>query len=322
MSHLSKVLIATPEGELSIDELRTRFPEITFVQADGERVQEEIGDATAVVCWRLSQEALTNGEQLQWIHVPAAGIEQILRVPGLVERNVLVTNGSGTSAPNMAERTLGLMLAFGSRLPWLQRSQEHRAWREWGALEGVFELTEQTLVIVGLGAIGTEIAKRAKPFGMRVIGVQRTSSSDLPAYVDERVTIDELDSALAQADHVVNSLPSTPSTRRLFNAGRFAAMKPGAHFYNMGRGTTVNTQDLIEALQSGHLAGAGLDVTDPEPLPKESPLWGLENVIITSHTSGHSPKMLERRFDLLCENIRRYQAGETLINIVDQAHGY
>ncbi|MGI8486850.1 MAG: D-2-hydroxyacid dehydrogenase, partial [Thermomicrobiales bacterium] len=199
---------------------------------------------------------------------------------------------------------------------------EHHAWREWGALEGVFELTDQTLVLAGLGAIGLEIARRAKPFGMHIIGVRRTDSSELPANVDEIVTIAELDSVLARADHVVNSLPFTPATGKLFDADRFAATKQGAHFYNLGRGTTVDQLALIEALESGHLGGAGLDVTDPEPLPETSPLWDMENVIITSHSSGHSPRMLQRRYDMLCENIRRYLAHEEMLNVVDQSHGY
>lgn len=320
---LAKVLIAMPMEELSIGALQSRFPGIVFVQAEGEKdVNSEIGDATAVVCWSLSTDALAKADHLRWMHVPAAGVEQILRIPGLVERKLLITNGSGISAPNMAEHTLALMLAFGRRLPWLQRSQEHHAGREWGALEGVFELTDQTLVLVGLGAIGSEIAKRAKPFGMHVIGVRRTKSTELPANVDELVTLDELDAVLARADHVVNSLPFTPVTGKLFDAARFAATRQGAHFYSLGRGTTVDQPALIDALEAGHLGGAGLDVTDPEPLPESSPLWGMENVILTSHSSGHSPKMLERRYEMLCENIRRYLANEEMLNVVDQSQGY
>ena len=319
---LSKVLIAMPMEELSIDALETRFPGVVFVQAEDDSIDNDIVDADAIVCWSLSAEAFAKADRLQWMHVPAAGVEQILRIPGLAERKLLITNGSGISAPNMAEHTLALMLAFGRRLPWLQRSQEHHAWREWGALDGVFELTDQTIVLAGLGAIGSEIAKRAKPFGMHAIGVRRTETSELPANVDEVVTIADIDFVLARADHVVNSLPFTPATSKLFDADRFAAIKQGAHFYNLGRGTTVDQAALIEALESGQLGGAGLDVTDPEPLPETSPLWDMENVIITSHSSGHSPKMLERRFEMLCENVRRYLSGESMLNVVDQTQGY
>lgn len=321
-SGLTRILIAMPMEELSVDDLHARFPNVSFVQADTETVHDEIGDATGIVCWSLSAESFELGKQLQWIHVPAAGVEQILRLPGFADRDLLLTNGSGSSAPNMAEHALALMLAFGRRLPWLQRSQEERSWKQWGALDGVFELTDQTLVLVGLGAIGLEIAKRAQPFGMHVIGVRRSMSTELPANVDETATLADLDAVLARADHVVNSLPFTSSTEDFFEVGRFAAMKQGAYFYNLGRGTTVNQQHLIAALESGHLSGAGLDVTDPEPLPEESPLWGMENVILTSHSSGHSPKMIERRYELLCENIRRYLVNEPMINVVDQAHGY
>lgn len=321
-SGLAKVLIAMPIEELSADYLHERFPGVSFVQADDATVPDEIGDATAIVCWSLSADAFERGESLQWVHVPAAGVEQILRLPGFVERDLLLTNGSGASAPNMAEHALALMLAFGRRLPWLQRSQEQRTWRQWGALDGVFELTDQTLVLVGLGSIGLEIAKRVQSFGVHVIGVRRSNSSELPANVDEIVTLADLDSVLARADHVVNSLPFTSSTKDFFDAGRFSAMKQGSYFYNLGRGKTVNQRHLIEALESGHLGGAGLDVTEPEPLPEDSPLWGMANVILTSHSSGHSPRMIGRRYELLCENIRRYLVGEPMINVVDQTHGY
>lgn len=322
-SDARKILMTIPVHEDVIAQLREQSPDVTFVHAENEAVfAAEIADATAVIGWHLSADMLARAKRLEWIHNAGAGVEGILRMPGFRERDITLTNSSGVSAPNMAEHAMAMMLAFARRLPWLQRSQEARAWREDNALAGIFELTGQTVVIVGMGAIGQELARRAHAFDTHVIGVRRHVSDDLPAGVDEEVAIEELNAALARADHVVDTLPATPSTQGFFDATRFASMKPGAYFYNLGRGTTVEQDDLIAALESGHLAGAGLDVTDPEPLPVDSTLWAMENVIITGHTSGRSPRQPERLAALVRENVRRYVAGEDLLNVVDQSHGY
>jgi len=265
---------------------------------------------------------LDRAERLHWYHMGAAGVEQVINQEGFRDRNLTLTNSSGIAAPNMAEHAMALMLAFARMLPTLERSQRERHWQDWEAGLKSFELGGQTVVLAGLGAIGQEIAQRAKAFGMRVIGVRRSAGGEVPAHVDEVVAIEALDAALAQADHVINTLPFTPDTAKLFDADRIAAMKPGAYFYNLGRGTTVDEPALIAALESGHLAGAGLDVTDPEPLETDSPLWAMENVIITAHTSGNSPMVRERLTELCIEQIRRYRAGERLLNIVDQTQGY
>jgi len=318
-----KILVTIPADEHLMAQLRELSPNLAVVSADNDAdIAAEIGDATAVIGWHLSADMLARAKRLEWIHNAGAGVEGILRMPGFRERDILLTNSSGVSAPNMAEHAMAMMLAFARRLPWLQRSQEDRAWREDNALAGIFELTGQTVLIVGMGAIGRELARRAHAFDMHVISAHRHVSKDLPAGVDEEVAIEDLNAALARADHVVDTLPATQSTRGLFDASRFASMKRGAYFYNLGRGATVNQGDLIVALESGHLAGAGLDVTEPEPLPAGSPLWAMENVIITGHTSGRSPRQPERLAALVRENVRRYVAGEDLLNVVDQTHGY
>jgi phosphoglycerate dehydrogenase-like enzyme len=157
---------------------------------------------------------------------------------------------------------------------------------------------------------------------MTIVGVRRSSGDDLPDHVDNLVQIADLDGVLPSADHVISSVPHTEETVGMFDAARFAKFKDGARFYNVGRGTSVIQPDLVSALISGKLSGAGLDVTDPEPLPAGDPLWRAPNVIITGHTSGATPKFEERLFALFGENIRRYVNGEELLNVVDQVRGY
>lgn len=263
---------------------------------------------------------LTAGKSLEWLHQRGAGIDHIA-TPRLVASDVLLTNGSGTHAPNIAEHVLGLMLAFARQLPALIRAQQERRWQTPAARQ-IFELSGQTLAIVGLGAIGSALAGRATALGMKVIGVRRSDGAELPPNVELMVGIDAIDTLLPLADHVVITLPLTAETRGLFSAPRLAAMKPGAYLYNVGRGGTVDHAALLAALRSGHVAGAGLDVTEPEPLPGDSPLWAEPNVVITAHSSGHTPRSFERYQRLLLENLRRFVHGEILLNVVDKRLGY
>jgi phosphoglycerate dehydrogenase-like enzyme len=175
---------------------------------------------------------------------------------------------------------------------------------------------------VGIGEIGRAVAQRAAAFGLRVNGLRRRAGELPPAGFDTVFAIGDFHSALAEADHVAVTLPSTSHSRGLFDAAAFAAMKPGAVIYNVGRGPVIDTAALIAALESGHLSGAGLDVTDPEPLPADSPLWDMENVLITAHTSGATPRYWERQADLIAENIRRIQRGDVPRNLVDLEAGY
>ncbi|MGB3328100.1 MAG: D-2-hydroxyacid dehydrogenase [Thermomicrobiales bacterium] len=318
---LRKIVILIPNAEPMRERLLDAFPQID-VAIGNPKVPADIADADMVIAWWLSEDGLAAAKRLRWLHVGAAGVEQILEVPGFRERSLILTNSSGISAPNMAEHAIALMLGFARKFPSLYRSQAERHWQDWDAGHNTFEIGGQTVVLVGLGAIGQAIAVRARALGMHVVGVRRTADGATPDGVDEVVALADLDSALGRADHVINSLPDTLQTSRMFDAQRFAAMKPGAYIYNLGRGTTIDHEAMIAALESGHLAGAGLDVTDPEPLNEDSVLWGMPNVFITAHTSGNSPMVRERLIDLCVEQVRRYVAGEALLNVVDQAEGY
>jgi phosphoglycerate dehydrogenase-like enzyme len=298
------------------------FPDVEFIGGDKDALPGGIERAEAAAIGQGTSIAslLEAAPSLRWLHNRGAGVEQLL-TPALVDSPVVLTNGSGNHASNIAEHVLALVLAFARDLPALIRAQADRHWRKPQAGR-VFELTGQTLVIVGLGAIGQALATRAAALGLKVIGVRRSPAADLPAGVQRVSTLDGLDAALAEADHVAITLPLTPDTQRLFDARRIAAIKRGAYVYNIGRGPIVDQQALLDALRSGHLAGAGLDVTEPEPLPESSPLWSEPTVVITAHSSGLTPHSFERYQALLTDNLRRFQRGEPLRNVVDKRLGY
>jgi phosphoglycerate dehydrogenase-like enzyme len=311
-------------GPEQLQPFRAALPGVEFlVPRDGKSLPAGIERAeAAAISWDGPpiDDILAAGKKLRWLHQRGAGIDRIA-TPRLIASDIVLTNGSGNHAPNIAEHVLGLMLAFARRLPALIRAQQEHRWQSPSARE-VFELSGQTLAIVGFGAIGSALAERAAALGMEVIGVRRSPGATLPPNVRRMAGIADIDAVLALADHVVVTLPLTAETRGMFSSARLAAMKPGAYLYNVGRGGTVDQEALLEALRSGHVAGAGLDVTEPEPLPADSPLWAEPDVVISAHSSGHTPRSFERYQRLLLENLQRFVRGETLQNVVDKRLGY
>ena len=331
---LHTVVIAMSVPEAVLSGFRAEFPEIRFIvpgetTADDDDsvteratpTEDDLKDADGVIGWELPAHLLAAATRLRWMHAAGAGVERY-ELAQIAARGVMLTNSSGVSAPNMAEHVLGMMIALTRRFPRLLRAQTRREWRDEATHREVGELQGQTVLIAGIGEIGCAVAQRAAAFGMRVNGLRRRADASPPAGFDQVFAIENLPAALADADHVVITLPNTPRSRGLFDAAAFAAMKPGAAIYNVGRGTVIDTTALIAALESGHLGGAGLDVTDPEPLPEDSPLWDMENVLITAHTSGATPRYWERQADLIADNIRRIQRGEAPRNLVDLEAGY
>jgi phosphoglycerate dehydrogenase-like enzyme len=274
-------------------------------------------DATIGVC---SAEVLAQAKQLQWIQWPAAGVERCVQQPLMRERHLLLTNLQRTMGPSMAEHVLGMMLVLSRHLDYFLKEQQQAHWVKDNAPH-LADLEGRTVLVVGLGGIGTEVARRAHAFGMRVIAT-RASGRTGPDYVSYVGLPDELLKLAKDADFVVNCAPLTPQTTGIFNREFFASLKPGAYFVSVGRGRSTVTADLIAALNSGKLAGAGLDVVDPEPLPSDSPLWRAPNVIITPHVSADTPLVAEQRTALLRENLRRYVAGEPMLSVVDIERGY
>src|SRR5215210_5290782 len=253
---------------------------------------------------------------LRWVQGSMAGAGEVAQKADLGDTDVVVTTASGIYSGPLAEFVLMAMLQHAKELDHLRSDKAGKIWRQ-GA---VGTLENKTLCVVGMGSIGRAIAGRARPFGMRVVGVKRTVRDDEAwDYADALYPTAELQSALGEADYVVFTLPGTPETRRLIDAETIAAIKQGAYFANVGRGTVVDEAALVEALRSGHLSGAALDVFEVEPLPEESPLWDLDNVIISAHTTDVVPELINAaQTDLFCENLRCDLAGEELINVLDK----
>jgi phosphoglycerate dehydrogenase-like enzyme len=247
-------------------------------------------------------------------------VDRIL-TPRLRQSDIVLTNGAGTNSLPIAEHVLALIFAFARQLPELARSQAKHQWQR-PSPKKFFTVQGQTLAVLGLGAIGQTLAAKAHLLGLRVLGVRRNPDGKTFAGVDRIYGIEALDEALAQAHHVAICLPLTEATRGLFDGERFARFRDGAFLYNIGRGPIVDHAALERALVSGKLGGAGLDVTAPEPLPPDSPLWAHPNVIITNHSSAGSQGNAERSFHLFSDNIRRALQDEPLRNVVGKDRGY
>lgn len=316
---LKKVVFSYELEQSLLAAVREALPGTSVVVAEKDALQSEIAGAQLVIGGRIHDDALANAADLVWQHVTWAGVESIIS-DTLKDRGIVLTNSRGVSAPNMAEHVLAMMLALGRAIPHFVRNQDERKWADGNKRPPFSELAGTTVVLLGTGAIGRETAKRLRSFGCRIIGARRRPVS--MEEFDDVIGFDDLPDFLGQTDHVVSSLPMTPHTKKLFSADLIREMKPGAYLFNIGRGGTVDQDALIEALENGHLGGAGLDVTDPEPLPKDSPLWSMPNVLITGHTSGGSPNVAGRVRGVLLENLRRYQNGDELLNVIDLDQGY
>lgn len=261
-------------------------------------------------------------ENLTWVQNFYVGVDRCASNEKLLNGNVLLTNTSAIPGPGMAEHTMAMMLMLTKKLHVFYQQQQSAVWKRLPEPEKqVMEVNGKTMLVVGLGGIGRQIAKRAHGLGMRVTAIRNSSRSG-PDYVDYVGLPDELSKLSKEADVVVNITPLTTATTGLFDREFFRNMKPGAYFINMGRGKSVVTADLIEALNNHEIAGAGVDVTDPEPLPSDHPLWKASNIIITPHNSAPSDQMLERFWILVRENLRRYVSGEPMLNVVNLQRGY
>ena len=255
--------------------------------------------------------------KLRWVQASIAGAGEVAKKAGLVETDIVVTTASGVYSGSLAEFVVMAMLQHAKGLERLRRDKAERAWRP----AYVDTLEGKTLCIVGIGNIGRAIAGRARPFGMRILGVKRTVHDEDPArnHADALYGTDRLHEALAEADYVAVTLPGTPETYHLVDEEAIRSMQKGAYFVNVGRGAAVDERGLVEALREGHLSGAALDVFEVEPLPRESPLWELDNVIISPHSTDNLPGLTNRlQTDLFCDNLRRYLDGEPLINVLDK----
>ena len=283
---------------------------------------ETLADADGFI-GLCSGAALENASpSLLWVHNYSAGMENCTGLPTQLTEGRVFTNSKRLAGPAIAEHAIAMLLSLSTGLPTYQRAQVENRWDRSRAAGPKFgELRGKSLLVVGLGGIGTEIAWRANSLGMEVLAT-RNSVREGPDFIEYVGLPEELPLLASKADVVVNALPLTDQTTGIFDKAFFESMKPGAIFISVGRGASTVTDALLAALESGKLYGAGLDVTDPEPLPSDSPLWQMSNVIITPHVSASSPGSRERTAVIAAENLRRYIDGGYLLNVVNMQAGY
>lgn len=313
-----KILVLSSLEDKHLAQIRAVDPglEVSATSEAG-RGAQLAGEAEVIVGWHLPDEILAGARALRWIHSTAAGIDTLL-VPSVMEGRVLLTSSVGIHATVLPEHVMALMLSFSRRLHIALRNQIRHKWDRQAAVGE--EIEGRTLGVLGLGAIGSALARRASAFGMRIVGTKRTPQ---PIPCVERVLPPEgTDEVLRLSDFVVILLPLTDETRGLIDGRALGLMKRSAILINVSRGAIVQEAALIHALSEGTIAGAGLDVFDREPLQDSSPLFDMENVIITPHVSGASPTYMDRAIPLFCENLRRYLAGAPMLNVVDPRRGY
>jgi len=287
--------------------------------ANIDEVQTHLADAEVLAGfpWDLAKISLASAPRLKWIHSFSAGMERVL-TPELKASNILVSNSSGVHAIPIAEYVLACSLLFAKKFYQSFQNQQQKIWQP---LDGMTEIRDSTMFVVGLGRIGKEIAKVTAGAGMYVIAIDRPGI-EKPEFVRELYSTEQMEEVLPKADYVVLSLPSTAETHHLFDMEKFRIMKKSAFLINTGRGDLIHEQELVEALRQNVIAGAALDVTETEPLPQDSPLWGMDNVVITPHHSSHTKKRMDRTIVLFCEHIKAYLRGEQLPNLVDKQKGY
>ena len=313
-------------GQEQLARLGLAHPRVTVEIADDEvRFAELLPSADAALVFggfaRLLGPALRPGGRLRWVHSLPVGVDHLLTPEVVAAEHVALTSSKGPMGPLIAEHIVLLMLALARDLPGFLRDQAEKRWRFLADERPMVDLLGKTIVILGIGNVGSNLARICKlAFGMRVLGMSRTRRDDL--HVDRYFDRAELHAALAEADFVALALALTPETERILDAAALAAMKPSAYLVNVSRGEQVDEEALIEALRSGSIAGAGLDAVADEPLSPESPLWEMPNVIITPHVSPGRDRFAERMVDFWCENIRRFAEGAPLLGAVDRSAGY
>lgn len=308
-----KILTVIPMTQAQKDRLEQIFPEAEYIYAGVFDVTEEQVQQAEIILGTVPADMIHASEKLAWIHLGSAGYELYVK-EGVLGPHTILTNSSGAYDKAVSEHMFAMLLALQKKLHLYRDNQKQHLWADEG---NVVSITDATILIVGAGNIGKHFASLAHALGAYVIGVKRTPGN-CPAYMDELHTMDDLRELLPKADAVVSFLPSTDETRGLFNNELFNLMKEGSFFVNGGRGDLVRTDDLCDALESGHLSGAALDVTEPEPLPENHRLWDIPNAFITPHVSGgyHLPEALRNIVNICLDNVQRYADGRPLCNVI------
>ncbi len=308
-----KVLVVIPMVQEQRSRLKEALPGAEYYFTSIGEVTEEQVQQAEIILGNVPPEMIQKSQRLLWLHLNSAGYDPYVK-EGILGSHTILTTSSGAYGKAVSEHMFVMLLALMKKLHRYRDDQKQHIWGEEGE---VVSIGDAVILILGAGDIGKHFAKQAHALGAYVIGVKR-SLEECPPCMDELHVNKELKELLPRADAVVSFLPSTNESRGLFNKELFALMKKGSYFVNGGRGDLVCTEDLCDALESGHLAGAALDVTDPEPLPEDHRLWDVPNAFITPHVSGfyHLPETLRNVVAICTENVRRYHVGEPLRNVV------
>jgi phosphoglycerate dehydrogenase-like enzyme len=307
-----------------LKELQERFPQLRVVHpGTPEDLSRELHDAEVAIGSTLPPLELARAGQLKWVHSPAAAVHQFM-VPEFIASPARLTNGREVFGETAGEHVIALILALARQLPVCLRFQARKVWGQqllWNSNARPRTIAGATLGLVGLGAIGSAVARRAKALGMDVLAV-RKHPEKRAENVSALYSPQEISTLLSQSDFVVLAAPVTPESRRVIDASRLAQMKPTACLINVGRGALVVEVALAKALQEKQIAGAALDVFEEEPLPADSPLWALDNLLITPHCAGFIDNLWERHVEEISANLKRYLAGQPLVGLVDKTLGY
>ncbi|TQM11631.1 D-2-hydroxyacid dehydrogenase [Pseudonocardia kunmingensis] len=301
--------------------LAAAFPQAEFLsyETDPDVLERRIADASAVI-GHVPEHLLPRAARLRWVQTTGAGANAVC-TPAYQQRDdVVATTASGVHVASVPEQVLAMVLAFARCLP--EQIVNQRGAKAFYWPTPPFEVEGQTMAVLGTGRIGEALARKARGLDMRVVGWRRREPPAADDLFDRWYAPDDLHGALADADHVVITLPLTPDTHRLIGDAELRAMKPTAYLYNVGRGPILDQDALLSALRSGTIAGAGLDVTDPEPLPPDHPLWDEPNVVLLTHYGGLTPQYGPRAYAIVHGNVDRFLSGRPLVNVVDKRRGY
>ncbi len=315
---MQNVFIYLDVKEELVTKMRNKFPKANItVSFDRDKLKENLKDAEVVITFHFTKEMLDMAPRLKWLQIISAGVDA-LPLDDIFARNIILTNGRGIHRIHMAEYAMGAMISMARNFPTMYKNQLDGKW-ERNVSQG--EVYGSTVGILGLGSIGEQIAKLSKVFGMKVIGTKRTPEP--MEFVDMVYGSDQMDIVFKESDYVISLLPHTPKTDEIIDNSFFSLMKETAVFINMGRGKTVNEGHLIEVLKARKIKGFFSDVFYEEPLPSDSPLWELDNVVITPHICGVSPNYNDRAFEIAEHNLQVLISGEgEMINVVTEEKGY
>ncbi len=321
VSQQKKIVVVLPNPAL-VEELRSAAPQASIVPVSADNVMQEIADADAFI-GNITSAEVRAGKNLKWVGVMSAGVETVLfpkdGSSDLRQSNIILTNNKIVQGPEIADHALAMLLMMSRNLYALYRNDQQQIWDP-KTFHGI-ELSGKTAVIIGVGGVGTQIALRANAFGMTVIGVDPEDKPFLP-FIQRIVKPDDLDEVVPLADVIFISAPDTPKSHKMMGTREFGLMKKNSYFIAVSRGGVYEMGGLVKALDEKRLAGAGVDVTDPEPLPKGHPLWQFQNVVITPHIAGRSDRDAARMMGTIEENLRRFIEGKPMINVVDKQKGY